>query len=162
MLHRNPTMFVGDFRAVLLAPTQSSYMCRLRLPNGMLNAWQLATLADLAERYAGGCCHITTRANIQMREIAPSNAVAMVEDDPPAAADRCNSHPSCERGCGGTRGSWDHGALQWFEANIGGPGRINSEQAPQPDLAERFAVIAINVIARQLLAAARAVQHDRE
>ena len=61
------------------APTQSSYMCRLRLPNGMLNAWQLATLADLAERYAGGYCHITTRANIQMREVEPKNAVAMVE-----------------------------------------------------------------------------------
>ena len=61
------------------APTQSSYMCRLRLPNGMLNAWQLAMLADLAERYAGGYCHITTRANIQMRDIEPKNAVAMVE-----------------------------------------------------------------------------------
>ena len=54
-------------------------MCRLRLPNGMLNAWQLATLADLAERYAGGYCHITTRANIQMREVEPKNAVTMVE-----------------------------------------------------------------------------------
>ena len=61
------------------APTQSSYMCRLRMPNGMLKAWQLATLADLAERHAGGYCHITTRANIQMREIEPKNAVAMVE-----------------------------------------------------------------------------------
>jgi ferredoxin-nitrite reductase len=61
------------------APTQSSYMCRLRLPNGMINAWQLATLANLAERYAGGYCHITTRANIQMREVEPKNAVAMVE-----------------------------------------------------------------------------------
>jgi ferredoxin-nitrite reductase len=61
------------------APTQSSYMCRLRMPNGILKAWQFASLADLAERYAGGYCHITTRANIQMREVEPKNAVAMVE-----------------------------------------------------------------------------------
>jgi ferredoxin-nitrite reductase len=54
-------------------------MCRLRMPNGILKAWQFASLADLAERYAGGYCHITTRANIQMREVEPKNAVAMVE-----------------------------------------------------------------------------------
>src|ERR1700744_5011370 len=54
-------------------------MCRLRLPNGMLKAVQLAGLADLAERYAGGYCQITTRANIQMREIAPKDAAALVE-----------------------------------------------------------------------------------
>jgi ferredoxin-nitrite reductase len=61
------------------APSQSAYMCRLRLPNGMLKAAQFAGIADLAERYAGGYCHITTRANIQMREVEPKNAVAMVE-----------------------------------------------------------------------------------
>ncbi len=61
------------------APTQSSYMCRLRIPNGILSHWQFAGLADLAERYAGGYAHVTTRANLQMREVAPKNAVAMVE-----------------------------------------------------------------------------------
>jgi ferredoxin-nitrite reductase len=54
-------------------------MCRLRLPNGILKHWQLSGLADLAERYAGGYSHVTTRANLQMREIEPKNAVAMVE-----------------------------------------------------------------------------------
>src|SRR5262249_51137676 len=34
---------------------------------------------DLAERYAGGYAHVTTRANLQMREIEPKNAVALVE-----------------------------------------------------------------------------------
>jgi ferredoxin-nitrite reductase len=62
-----------------VAPAQSSYMCRLRLPNGILKHWQLAALADLAERYAGGYSHVTTRANLQMREIEPKNAVTMVE-----------------------------------------------------------------------------------
>ncbi len=61
------------------APAQKSYMCRLRIPNGILNAWQFAGLAALAERYAGGYAHVTTRANLQMREIAPKNAVAVVE-----------------------------------------------------------------------------------
>ena len=61
------------------APAQKSYMCRLRIPNGILNHWQLAGLADLAERYAGGYAHVTTRANLQMREVEPKNAVAMVE-----------------------------------------------------------------------------------
>ena len=62
-----------------VAPAQSSYMCRLRLPNGVLKHWQLNGLADLAEKYAGGYSHVTTRANLQMREIEPKNAVAMVE-----------------------------------------------------------------------------------
>ena len=54
-------------------------MCRLRIPNGILTHWQFAGLADLAERYAGGYPHVTTRANLQMREIEPKNAVAMLE-----------------------------------------------------------------------------------
>src|SRR6478752_5985183 len=62
-----------------VAPAQNSYMCRLRIPNGILKHWQLAGLADLAQRYAGGYSHVTTRANLQMREIEPKNAVAMVE-----------------------------------------------------------------------------------
>jgi len=62
-----------------VAPAQNSYMCRLRLPNGILAHWQLAGLADLADRYAGGYSHVTTRANIQMREIEPKGAVALVE-----------------------------------------------------------------------------------
>jgi ferredoxin-nitrite reductase len=62
-----------------VAPTQSSYMCRLRMPNGILKGYQLAGLADLAEVYGGGYAHVTTRANIQIREIAPKHTVALVE-----------------------------------------------------------------------------------
>ena len=67
------------FGLFYVAPNQNSYMCRLRLPNGILKHWQFAGLADLAERYGGGYSHVTTRANIQIREIEPKNAVAMVE-----------------------------------------------------------------------------------
>jgi len=61
------------------APAQNSYMCRLRMPNGILAHWQLAGLADVAERYGGGYSHVTTRANLQIREIEAKNAVAMIE-----------------------------------------------------------------------------------
>ena len=62
-----------------VAPAQDSYMCRLRIPNGILTHWQLSGLADLAERYAGGYSHVTTRANFQIREIEPKNAVLLLE-----------------------------------------------------------------------------------
>src|SRR6516164_5989800 len=61
------------------APNQKAYMCRLRIPNGILKHRQLAGVADLAERYAAAYAHVTTRANLQMREVEPKNAVAMVE-----------------------------------------------------------------------------------
>jgi ferredoxin-nitrite reductase len=61
------------------APTQPTYMCRLRIPNGILKHWQFAGLGDLADTCAGGYAHVTTRANLQMREIEPKNAVNMVE-----------------------------------------------------------------------------------
>ena len=61
------------------APTQPTYMCRLRIPNGILKHWQFSGLGDLADAYAGGFAHVTTRANLQMREIEPKNAVNMVE-----------------------------------------------------------------------------------
>ena len=67
------------FGLFYVAPNQNSYMCRLRMPNGILTHWQFAGVADLAERYGGGYAHVTTRANLQVREIEAKNAVAMVE-----------------------------------------------------------------------------------
>src|SRR5262249_61337945 len=46
------------FGLFYVAPAQDSYMCRLRIPNGILKHWQFAGLADLAEQYVGGCAHI--------------------------------------------------------------------------------------------------------
>jgi ferredoxin-nitrite reductase len=67
------------FGLFYVAPNQNSYMCRLRMPNGILTHWQFAGVADLAERYGGGYAHVTTRANLQVREIEAKAAVAMVE-----------------------------------------------------------------------------------
>jgi ferredoxin-nitrite reductase len=62
-----------------VSPAQNSFMCRLRMPNGILTHWQLAGLAGLAERYGGGYSHVTTRANLQIREIEAKHTVAMLE-----------------------------------------------------------------------------------
>ncbi|CEG08042.1 Sulfite reductase [ferredoxin] [Afipia felis] len=62
-----------------VAPTQSSYMCRLRIPNGTLKHWQFAGVADLAENFGGPYAHVTTRANLQLREIEPKNAINVIE-----------------------------------------------------------------------------------
>lgn len=62
-----------------VAPTQNSYMCRMRIPNGTLKHWQFAGVADLAEQFAGGFAHVTTRANLQIREIEPKNAINVIE-----------------------------------------------------------------------------------
>ena len=61
-----------------VAPAQDSFMCRLRMPNGILNAWQVRGLADAAERLGGGYADVTTRANLQIREIAARHAVEML------------------------------------------------------------------------------------
>src|SRR3979490_890306 len=62
-----------------VAPAQDSYMCRLRIPNGILKHWQFSGMADLAERLCGPFCHVTTRANLQVREIPPKHTVALIE-----------------------------------------------------------------------------------
>ena len=62
-----------------VAPAQDSFMCRLRIPNGILTWFQLAGIADLAERYGRGYSHVTTRANIQFRDISAENGVNVLE-----------------------------------------------------------------------------------
>jgi len=61
-----------------VAPAQDSFMCRLRIPNGILNAWQMRGLADAADSFGGGYTDVTTRANLQIREIGAAHAVDML------------------------------------------------------------------------------------
>ena len=76
-------------------------MCRLRIPNGILKHWQFAGVADLAERCGGPYAHVTTRANLQIREIEPKHAVAVVEGieepRPLVARRRRRQHPQRHR-----------------------------------------------------------------
>ena len=62
-----------------VAPAQDAYMCRLRIHNGILKHWQFAGMADLAQRFAGGYAHVTTRANLQLREIPARNGIEVIE-----------------------------------------------------------------------------------
>ena len=61
-----------------VAPNQNAYMCRLRLPGGILSAHQLAGLADLADDCAGGYADVTTRANLQLREIPAGKPIEVL------------------------------------------------------------------------------------
>ena len=58
-----------------VAPAQKSFMLRCRIPAGELTAAQLEGLADIADEFGNGKSAITTRSNIQIREIAPRNLV---------------------------------------------------------------------------------------
>ena len=42
------------FGLFYVAPAQNSYMCRLRIPNGIVTHWQFEELARIAEQQAGG------------------------------------------------------------------------------------------------------------
>ena len=61
-----------------VAPAENSFMCRLRIPNGILNAGQMRGLAEAADSFGGGYADVTTRANLQVREIAAQHAVDML------------------------------------------------------------------------------------
>ncbi len=61
-----------SFGIFYVAPAQNSYMCRMRFAGGSLTSHQLMGVAEIADRCAGGYSHITTRANLQLREIPVS------------------------------------------------------------------------------------------
>src|SRR5216683_5625797 len=61
-----------------VAPAEDSYMCRLRIPNGILTSGQMRGLADAACSFGGGYSDVTTRANLQVREIPARHAVDML------------------------------------------------------------------------------------
>ena len=54
-------------------------MCRLRIPNGIVPAWQFRGVADLAERCGGGFTDVTTRANLQIRDIPADEGITVLE-----------------------------------------------------------------------------------
>ncbi len=58
-----------------VSPAQEAFMLRCRIPAGILTTNQMRGLADIAERWGGKYASITTRANIQIREIQPNDTV---------------------------------------------------------------------------------------
>jgi ferredoxin-nitrite reductase len=68
-------VFLTKFHGLFyVAPAQDSYMLRLRIPCGILGAHQLRGVARLADDCGGGYSHVTTRANLQVREIQAKDA----------------------------------------------------------------------------------------
>ena len=58
-----------------VAPTQDSFMLRVRIPGSTLTSTQMRGLARMARDWGGGYADVTTRSNIQIREFAPRNIV---------------------------------------------------------------------------------------
>ena len=61
-----------------VAPAQEGFMLRLRLPGCSITSHQLHGLADIASELAGGYAHVTTRGNLQLREIKPKDTVTVL------------------------------------------------------------------------------------
>jgi len=61
-----------------VAPAQDSFMLRLRVPGGILSAHQLRGLAQLAEDHGSGRADLTTRSNLQIREVLPRDIVRVL------------------------------------------------------------------------------------
>lgn len=74
-----PDTFRFKFHGLFyVAPAQNSFMLRLRIPAGELSAAQLHGLADMAAEWGNGIAHITTRANLQLREFPARHIVKVL------------------------------------------------------------------------------------
>ena len=69
------TRFHGLF---FVGPVQDAFMCRLRIPGGILTAHQAREVAAIAEECGGGYLDITTRANLQIRMIPAARGPEVV------------------------------------------------------------------------------------
>ncbi len=73
-------VFLYKFHGLFyVAPAQNSFMLRLRNPNGIIAAHKLRAVSAIAEDCGAGYAHVTTRANLQIREIAPKHALRVLE-----------------------------------------------------------------------------------
>jgi ferredoxin-nitrite reductase len=72
-------IFLHKFHGLFyVAPNQDAFMLRLRLPGGILSSHHARGLCDIAEGYGGGYLHVTTRANLQIREIRAAHPIAVL------------------------------------------------------------------------------------
>ena len=58
-----------------VAPAQDSFMLRMRVPGGLLRSREMHGLAAMAEQWGCGRVDLTTRANVQLRELQPKDVV---------------------------------------------------------------------------------------
>jgi len=60
-------------------PASAGYMMRLRCPGCIMRGDQLQTMGQVAQSFAGGYSHVTTRGSLQLREIQPGSIIPIVE-----------------------------------------------------------------------------------
>jgi ferredoxin-nitrite reductase len=60
-----------------VSPVQTSFMTRLRIPGCKVRGDQMIALGHLSTAVAGGYAHVTTRGNLQMREIPPAKIMEL-------------------------------------------------------------------------------------
>jgi ferredoxin-nitrite reductase len=61
-----------------VAPAQDAFMVRVRIPGNVLTSSQMRALAAIARELGGGYGDVTTRGNIQVREIAPRSIIDLL------------------------------------------------------------------------------------
>lgn len=62
-----------------LAPVHEGYMCRLRIPGGIVSSDQFRELASIADDLASGYLQLTTRNNVQIRIIQPKDTLELLQ-----------------------------------------------------------------------------------
>src|SRR5215813_2451966 len=73
-------IFLHKFHGLFyVAPNQDAFMLRLRIPGGILSAYHAKGICELAECFGGGSVDVTTRANLQIREIGAAHAISVLE-----------------------------------------------------------------------------------
>ncbi len=63
-----------------VAPAQDSFMLRCRIAGGALSTIQFRALSNIALKYGPGHSDLTTRANVQVREIVPKDCPSVLDD----------------------------------------------------------------------------------
>ncbi len=72
--------FIGRYHGLFyVGPAQDAFMCRLRIPGGIISAAQAVEVAAIAEECGGGYVDVTTRANLQIRLIPAHKTTEVVE-----------------------------------------------------------------------------------
>lgn len=62
-----------------VAPNSPGYMMRMRIPACKMRGDQMLVMAEIADELAGGYAHVTTRGNLQLREIEPKNVLEILD-----------------------------------------------------------------------------------
>ncbi len=73
-------VFLYKFHGLFyVSPAQEAFMCRLRFAGGRVQAYQLRGVAALAEQHADPLLQLTTRSNLQLRGIAATSALELLQ-----------------------------------------------------------------------------------